>query len=170
MFIRRTEVHIQPCDNQEADNVFIKHYWMKRIRRSRRLSYAVFHVNEKVGWIQAADPFGTKLIRVLQAFNIQEAVEVCRGYFIDEAPANIESCAIGMILRMLPNNWYRRFNIMKTLAIVYQDIDVNQRGVVYRALGFKPYAYCVRARHYTAPKRGNSFGNKILWAISCREQ
>lgn len=164
MPVRKSDVHIQPCTNKEADDVFMQHYWMKRVRRSHRLSYDVFHYTEKVAWIQVADPFGTKLTKSLQVFDIQEAVELCRGYFIDAAPTNIESCAIGKILRRLPNDWYSSFGIVKKLAIVYQDVDAKQRGVVYRALGFKPYGYCVRARHYTAPTRGNSSGNKILWA------
>jgi len=163
MPVRQSDVHIKACANNEADNVFMQHYWMKRVRRSRRLSYIVSHCNEEVAWIQVADPFGTKLAKPLQAFDIQEAVELCRGYFIDAAPANIESCAIAKILRVLPNDWYSCFSVMKKLVIVYQDVDVKQRGIVYRALGFKPYACCVRARHYTAPTRGNSSGNKILW-------
>jgi hypothetical protein len=166
--VRQSDVHIQPCANKETDDVCMQHYWMKRLRRSRRLSYVVFYYNEKVAWIQVADPFGTKLAKPLQAFDIQEAVELCRGYFIDAAPANIESCAIGKILRQLPNDWYSRFGIIKKLAIVYQDVDANQKGVVYRALGFKPYAYCIGARHYTAPTRGHSSGNKILWARGLR--
>ncbi|MFC2042023.1 hypothetical protein ACFLTV_00765 [Chloroflexota bacterium] len=161
---RRSDVYIQPCTNKEADDVFIQQYWMKRVRRSRRLSFAVFHCNKKVAWIQIAEPFGTRLTKPLQTFDIQEAVELCRGYFIDAAPANIESCAIGMALRLLPNTWYSSFGLIKKLAIVYQDLDVKQRGVVYRALGFKPYACCIRARHYTTPARSNSSGNKILWA------
>ena len=164
MQVRKSDVHIQPCANKEADDLFMQQYWMKRVRRSRRLSYSVLYNDEKVAWIQVADPFGTKLAKPLQAFDIQEAIELCRGFFFDAAPANIESCAIGKILRLLPNDWYSNFGVMKKLAIVYQDIDAKQRGVVYRALGFKPYACCVRARHYTAPTRGNSKGNKIIWA------
>ena len=168
MPVRKSDVYIQQCTNKEADDVFMQHYWMKRIRRSRRLSYTVFHCNEKVAWIQVADLFGTKLTNPLQTFEIQEAVELCRGYFIDTAPAYIESCAIGKILRLIPNDWYRNFGIMKKLAIIYQDVDAKQRGVVYRALGFKPYARCIRARHYTTPTRGNSKGNKIIWARGFR--
>jgi hypothetical protein len=162
--IKKSDVHIQPRNNKEADDIFMQYYWMKRVRRSHRLSYEVYYYNDKVAWIQIAEPFGTKLTKSLQVFDIQETVELCRGYFIDDAPINIESCAIGKILRRLPNDWHRSFGIVKKLAIVYQDIDANQRGVVYRALGFKPYGYCVRARHYTAPTRGNSSGNKIIWA------
>jgi hypothetical protein len=168
IFVRRSEVYIQSCANKEADDVFLQHYWMRRVRRSRRLSYAVFYSGEKVAWIQIADPFGTKLTKPLQVFDIQEVVELCRGYFIDDAPSNIESCAIGKILRVLPNDWYSHWGIMKKIAIVYQDVDVHQRGVVYKALGFRPYACCIRARHYTAPTRGNSIGNKILWARKLR--
>ena len=95
--VRQSDVHVHPCINKEADDVFIQHYWMKRVRRSRRLSYAVFHCDEKVAWVQVADPFGTKLKKPLQTFEMQEVVELCRGYFIDNTPANIESCAIGKI-------------------------------------------------------------------------
>jgi len=168
MSVRRSEVYIESCSNKEADDVFLKHYWMRRIRRSRRLSYSVFYLGEKVAWIQIADPFGTKLTKPLQVFDLQDVVELCRGYFIDDAPSNIESCAIGKILRVLPNDWFRRWGIMKKIAIVYQDVDARQRGIVYRALGFKPYAFCIRARHYMAPTRGNSNGNKILWARKLR--
>lgn len=164
MPVRRSQVHVQLCTNKEADAIFMQYYWMKRVRRSRRLSYAVFYSDDKVAYIQVAEPFGTKLTKPLQHFDIQEAVELCRGYFIDTAPANIESCAIGKILRLLPNDWHSSFGVMKKLAVVYQDLDAKQRGVVYRALGFQPYAYCVRARHYSAPTRGNSNGKKILWA------
>ena len=162
--VRKSNVHVRQCTNKEADDIFLQHYWMRRIRRSRRLSYSVFHYNEKVAWVQLADPFGTKLKKPLQIFEIKEVVELCRGYFIDSAPANIESCAIGKILRLLPNDWYKSFGIIKKLAIIYQDLDAKQRGIVYRALGFKCYGCCVRARHHTAPTRGNSSGNKILWA------
>lgn len=166
--VRQSNVQVQQCINKEADDVFIQHYWMKRIRRSRRLSYTVFHYKEKVAWIQLADPFGTKLKKPLQIFELKEVVELCRGYFIDSAPANIESCAIGKILRILPDDWYESFGIIKKLVIIYQDVDVKQRGVVYRALGFKSYGYCVRARHHTEPTRGNSSGNKLLWARGLR--
>jgi hypothetical protein len=162
--VKKTDVRIQLCTNKEADDIFMQHYWMKRVRRSRRLSYQVFHRTEKVAWIQIADPFGTKLTKSLQLFDIQDALELCRGYFFDHAPAYIESCAIGKILRQLPNDWYNTFGVVKKLAIVYQDIDAKQRGVVYRALGFKSYGDCVRARHYTAPTRGSSSGHKIVWA------
>jgi len=168
IFVRKSNVIVQECTNKEADNVFMQHYWMKRIRRSRRLSYSVFHNNEKVAWIQIADPFGTKIKKPLQKFEIGEAVEICRGYFIESAPANIESCAIGKILRVIPNDWYRRFGVIKKLAIIYQDVDVQQLGIVYKALGFKSYGCCVRARNYKAPTRGNSKGNKILWARGLR--
>ncbi len=168
MPVRQADVHVQPCSNKEADEIFLAYYWMKRIRRSRRLSYAVFYCNEKVAWLQVAEPFGTKLTKPLDCFNIQEAVELCRGYFIDAAPSNIESCAIGKILRLLPNDWYKNFSAMKKVVILYQDIDAKQQGIVYRALNFKPYAFCVRARHYTEPKRGNSSGKKILWARGLR--
>ena len=141
---------------------------MKRIRRSRRLSYAVLHRLEKVGWVQCADPFGTNLAKPLQKFDVGDAVELCRGYFFDEAPSNIESCAIANVLRRLPDEWYQSFGVIKKLAIVYQDIDAGQKGIVYKALGFKPYARCVRARHYTSPTRGSSSGNKVVWARSLR--
>jgi hypothetical protein len=141
---------------------------MKRIRRSRKLSYVVFHRSEKVAWVQCADPFGTRLAKPLQAFGINEAVELCRGYFIDKAPANIESCAIGMVLRLLPNDWYSNYGIVKKVIVVYQDMDAGQDGTVYRALGFRPYAQCVRARHYAKPARGNSQGRKVVWARGLR--
>ena len=159
IMVRQSNVQVQQCNNKEADDVFIQHYWMKRIRRSRRLSYLVFHRNEKVAWVQLADPFGTKIKKPLQVFELHEVVELCRGYFIDSAPSNIESCAIGKILRLIPNDWHKSFGITKKIAIIYQDIDAKQRGVVYRALGFKSYGYCVRARLHTAPTRGNSSQN-----------
>lgn len=146
----------------------MREYWMKRIRRSRRLSYSVFHRLEKVAWIQCADPFGTKLARPLQVFDIGEALELCRGYFLDEAPSNIESCAIAKVLRRVPDEWHDSFGVIKKLAIVYQDLDAGQKGIVYRALGFRPYARCVGARHYTEPTRGGSEGHKVVWARKLR--
>jgi hypothetical protein len=164
MFLKQEEVRIQLCPNKEADDIFLQHYWMKRIRRSRRLSYVVVYFGKKVAWIQIADPFGTKIKKPLQDFNIQETVELCRGYFIDDTPVNIESCAISKILRVLPNEWHSTFGITKKLVIVYQDIDAKQKGIVYKALNFRQYGYCIRARHYTTPTRGNRSGQKILWA------
>jgi hypothetical protein len=168
IFVRRSEVYVESCANKEADDIFLQHYWMKRIRRSRRLSYTALYNGEKVAWIQIADPFGTRLTKPMHVFDLQEVVELCRGYFIDDAPSNIESCAIAKMLRILPNDWYSRWGIMKKIAIVYQDVDVHQQGIVYKALGFKPYACCIRARHYMSPTRGNSVGNKILWARKLR--
>jgi hypothetical protein len=168
MPIKREDVIIWPCPNREADDIFVRYYWMKRVRRSRRLSYTVIYDGAKVAWIQCADPFGTKLAKPLEIFEINDAVELCRGYFIEEAPSNIESCAIAKVLRLIPNDWYYSFGVTKKLAIVYQDLDSNQKGVVYQALGFKPYYYCNRARHFSKPKRGNSHGRKILWAKSLR--
>ena len=163
MAVRKSDVTVMLCTNKEADDVFMQHYWMKRVRRSQRLSYIVVYQNEIVAWIQVAEPFGTRLTKSLQIYNINEAVELCRGYFIDEAPMNIESCSIGKILRRLPNDWYQNYNTIKKLSIIFQDIDANQKGTVYRALGFKPYGYCVRARHFTLPSRGSSSGKKIIW-------
>ena len=165
---RRRDVLIRPCDNRQADDIFLRHYWMKRIRRSRRLSYSVLYRNEEVAWIQCADPFGTRLAKPLQRFDIQEAVELCRGYFVDSAPGNIESCSIAMVLRFLPNDWYRAFGVVKRIAIVYQDLDAGQKGIVYKALGFAPYGRCHRARHHLASTRGNSRGNKMIWARGLR--
>ena len=65
------------CENKEADEVFLEHYWMKRIRRSRRLSYVVYYLYSKVAWIQVADPFGTKLKQPLQNFDISEVIGLC---------------------------------------------------------------------------------------------
>jgi hypothetical protein len=166
--VRKADVRVQECTNKEADDIYLNSYWMRRMRRSRRLSYSIFYRDEKVAWVQIADPFGTKLKKPLQVFELHEVIELCRGYFVDSAPANIESCAIGKILRLVPNDWYKSFGIIKKIAIIYQDIDARQRGVVYRALGFKSYGYCVRARHHTAPTRGNSSGNKIIWARGLR--
>jgi len=161
---RREKVCVKICDNSEADDVFNNQYWMTRLRRSRRISYEISYDSVKVGWIQCADPFGTKLAKPLQVFDINETVELCRGYFYDEAPGNIESCAIAKVLRLIPNQWYINYAKVKRVALVYQDIDVGQKGIVYKALGFVPYAKCLRARHYSEPKRGNSKGQKILWA------
>jgi hypothetical protein len=166
--LRREDVVIQKCSNKEAEEIFGRYYWLKRIRRSRRLSYTVLISGEQIAWVQCADPFGTKLTKPLQSFDINEAVELCRGYFVEEAPANIESCAIGKILRILPNDWFSSFHVIKKIVIVYQDIDVGQRGIVYQALGFLPIASCRRARHYSKPTRGNSNGNKIIWARALR--
>src|SRR5574341_1738531 len=164
--VRREDVSVKLCNNSEADHVFVHQYWMTRVRRSRRISYEVWYNGVRVGWIQCADPFGTKLAKPLQVFDINEAVELCRGYFYDDAPSNIESCAIGKVLRQVPNQWYKDFKVIKKVALIYQDIDVAQKGIVYRALGFVPYAKCLRARHYSAPKHGDSKGQKILWARS----
>ncbi|MFC1967311.1 hypothetical protein ACFLV2_01525 [Chloroflexota bacterium] len=161
---RRSDVRVESCVNKEADDVFVQHYWMKRIRRSQRLSYTIIYQNEIVAWIQVAEPFGTQLTKSLQTFHINEAVELCRGYFIDDAPKNIESCAIGKMLRRLPNDWFREYKTTKKIGIIFQDINADQKGIVYKALGFKPYGYCVRARHYTLPTRGSSSGKKIVWA------
>lgn len=168
MSLRRENVIITQCTNVEADEIFMRQYWMKRIRRSRRLSYSVFYKREKVAWIQCADPFGTKFAKPLEIFKINDAIELCRGYFLEDAPSNIESCAIGKVLRLVPNDWYDNFGVIKKIAIVYQDLDSNQKGIVYQALGFYPYYYCKRARHFSKPKRGNSHGRKILWAKTLR--
>ena len=166
--IRRKEITVQQCDNSEADEIFQEHYWMKRIRRSRKLSYCAFYLGEKVAWIQCADPFGTSLAKPLQAFDIGEAIELCRGYFRDEAPGNIESCTIANVMRRLPNDWYVKFGVVKKIAIVYQDLDIGQKGIVYGAVGFLPYAKAKRARHHSEAKRGNSKGYKIVWARALR--
>lgn len=166
--VRRSDIHIEQCGNKEADNIFLRYYWMKRVRRSRRLSYGVFYGNEKVAWIQVADPFGTRLKTPLQTLELTEVAELCRGYFAESAPANTESCAIAMILRALPNDWYIRFGEIKKIAVAYQDVDARQRGIVYKALGFKTYGRCPRARHYMSPTRGNSSGNKMLWVRRLR--
>jgi hypothetical protein len=57
-FIRRKDVIVEICSNEEADKIFVDNYWMTRKRRSRRISYSVEHLGEKVAWIQCADPFG----------------------------------------------------------------------------------------------------------------
>lgn len=162
--ITRESVMVIPCDNHEADFIFNKNYWMNRTRRSRRLSYTVIYGGTNVAWLQCADPFGTKLAKPLQMFDINDAVEICRGYFLEDTPCNIESCAIGKVLRIIPNDWYTHFGKIKKLAIIYQDTDAGQKGIVYRALGFMPYSRCAHARHHSKPTRGNSHGNKILWA------
>jgi hypothetical protein len=164
--IRREEITVERCDNPEADKVFVEQYWMKQIRRSRRISYVVILGGKKVAWIQCADLFGTKLTKRLQRFDINEAVEVCRGYFIDDTPRYIESCAISKVLNLIPNEWYSEFKVIKKIAIIYQDIDAFQKGIVYKALGFSPYGLCTHARHYSKAKHGNSRGNKIVWARS----
>jgi hypothetical protein len=166
--IFRKDVTVEMCSNEEADRIFIEKYWMSRKRRSRRMSYSVEHMGEKVAWIQCADPFGTKLAKPLQLFDINDAIELARGYFLDKIPCNIESCAIAMVLRRIVYDWYLSFNVLKKIAIVYQDLDIEQRGIVYRALGFKSYGTCKRARYYSKPKHGNSTGNKIIWARALR--
>lgn len=164
MKLFRSDVEIRVCENSEADQVYIENYWLKRIRRSRRISFCGFYKGKKVAWVQCADPFGTKLAKPIQMFEINESVELCRGYFIEETPSNLESCVIGKVMKVISNEWFKRFNVTKKIAIVYQDLDAGQRGIVYKAAGFKPYAKCRRARHYSVPARGNSKGNKILWA------
>ncbi len=167
--VRRADLSIILCPNPMVDQVMMAHYWMPRIRRSRRLSYCVRYRHDDVAWIQCADPFGTKLAGPLNAVDIQDAVELCRGYFLDAAPKNVESCGIAMVLRRLPGDWYRSYGAIKKIAIVYQDIDAGQRGVVYKAVGFRPYAHCVRARHYlTRARSTNSAGRKIVWARPLR--
>jgi hypothetical protein len=166
--LTRTDVSVIQCPNREADTVFADKYWMPRVRRSRKLSYAIQYREDTVAWVQCADPFGTRLAKPLQAFDIDDALELARGYFIDEAPQNIESCAIAMVLRRIPNDWYSKFGVIKKIVIVYQDLDAAQAGTVYKALGFAPYALCVRARHHTNPTRGNTRGHKIVWARHLR--
>ena len=166
--LKKEDVLVLPCANEVADDIFSHHYWLKRKRRSRRLSYSVSYQGLEAAWIQCADPFGTKLAKPLQIFDINDAIEICRGYFIDDTPSNIESCAIGKVLRLIPNHWYTSFGIVKKVAIIYQDIDAGQQGIVYRALGFVPYLRCPRARHHSKPTRGNSHGNKIVWARALR--
>ncbi len=82
-FILRKDVAVEMCSNEEADKIFIDNYWMTRKRRSRRISYSVEYLDEKVAWIQCADPFGTKLAKPLQIFDINESIELARGYFLD---------------------------------------------------------------------------------------
>ena len=166
--IYRKDVTVDKCSNEEADKIFIENYWMIRKRRSRRISYSVEHLGEKVAWIQCADPFGTKLAKPFQLFDINESVELARGYFLENIPCNIESCAIAMVLRRITNDWFMSFNALKKIVIVYQDLDIEQQGIVYRALGFKPYGLCKRARYYAKPKHGNSTGKKIIWAKALR--
>jgi len=167
-FIYRKNVTVEKCSNDEADKIFIEKYWMNRKRRSRRISYSVEHLGEKVAWIQCADPFGTKLAKPLQLFDINDAIELARGYFLENIPCNIESCAIAMVLRKITIDWFLAFNVLKKIVIVYQDLDIEQQGVVYRALGFKSYGSCKRARYYSKPKHGNSTGKKIIWARALR--
>jgi hypothetical protein len=73
-----------------------------------------------------------------------------------------------MVLRLLPNDWFSNFGVAKKVIIIYQDMDAGQEGTVYRALGFRPYAQCARARHHAAPTRGNSHGHKMVWARGLR--
>lgn len=168
MILRREDVTTQLIENSEADEVFLEKYWLKRKRHSRRLSYAVFLKSEKVAWIQVADLFGTLLCKPLQMHSISEAIEVCRGYFIESAPSNIESCGIANVLRRLPNDWYRSFGVVKKIAIIYQDMDYGQKGIVYKALGFEPIAETTHGRHYKLTSRGNSTGTKIVWVRALR--
>jgi hypothetical protein len=168
MTLQREDVSIWPISNLEADEVFLEKYWLKRKRHSRRLSYAVFWKGSKVAWVQAADLFGTSLPKPLQKYSIGDAVEICRGYFIDSAPSNIESCGIASILRQLPNDWYQNYGVMKKIAIIYQDLDYGQKGIVYKAMGFKPIGKTTRGRHYKSSSRGNSKGEKIVWVRALR--
>lgn len=166
--IFRKDVKTWLCDNKEADEIFLSCYWIKRIRYSKRLSYCVFWKYNKVGWIQVAEPFGTRLAKPLQQYQIGEAVELCRGYFLDIAPLNIESCAIAMVLRDVPNQWYYYYGCIKKIAIIYQDLDYGQPGIVYKALGFHPYGETVNGRNYLSPSRGDSHGKKVVWAKTLR--
>ncbi|HMD87936.1 MAG TPA: hypothetical protein VKF38_02125 [Anaerolineaceae bacterium] len=166
--IRREDVKIMLCSNIEADEIFLENYWLKRKRRSRRISYSVCYHGKQVAWIQCADPFGTKLAKPIDQFSINDAIELCRGYFIDCAPDNIESCAIAKVLRNIPNDWFNLFGVIKKIAIIYQDLDAGQKAIVYKALGFKNFGNCTRSRHYLHPARGDSNGHKILWARALR--
>lgn len=168
MIIRREDVTTCRIENSEADEVFLSRYWLKRKRHSRRLSYAVFWKNEKVAWVQVADLFGTMLAKPLQMYSINEAIEICRGYFLESAPSNIESCGIANVLRRLPNDWYQSFGVIKKIAIIYQDMDYGQKGIVYRAMGFDSIAKTTHGRHYKSSSRGNSNGMKIIWVRALR--
>ena len=168
MPILRGDVSIWPISNKEADDVFLEKYWLKRKRHSRRLSYAVFWKGAKVAWVQVADLFGTSLPKQINEFSIGEAIEVCRGYFIDSAPSNIESCGIAHVLRKTPNDWYQNFGVVKKIAIIYQDLDYGQKGIVYKALGFKPIGETSNGRHYKSASRGHSKGRKTIWVRSLR--
>lgn len=163
-----TEVTVDQIDNHVADDIFMQFYWLKRKRHSRRLSYSVFYKSRIVAWLQCADPFGTKLAKPLDLFNVNDAVELSRGYFLDNTPQNIESCAISKVLKRLSNDWFQQFEVIKKIAIVYQDLDFGQKGIVYKSLGFIPYAYTTRGRHYSSTARGNSHGRKIIWARKLR--
>lgn len=170
--VKRSQLSVRLCDNSVADTKVLTYYWMPRLRRSRRMSYEVALEGEPVAWVQCADIFGTKLAKPLQIFDVQEAIELCRGFFLDNAPTNTESCAITMILRRLAKDWYEKFCILKKIVVVYQDLDFGQPGIVYKASGFLPYATCVRARHYISPARGGTKGSKkgykIVWARALR--
>jgi hypothetical protein len=168
MTLRRGDVTTQQITNSEADEVFLEKYWLKRKRHSRRLSYGVFWKGEKVAWVQVADLFGTLLPKPLQMYSIGEAIEVCRGYFLESAPSNIESCGIANILRRLPNDWFQKFGVEKKIAIIYQDMDYGQKGIVYKAMGFNPIGETTHGRHYKSSSRGNSLGTKIIWARALR--
>lgn len=168
MLLIRNEVTVDICANKRADAIYRQHYWLKRVRRSRRLSYVATYKEKEVAWVQCADPFGTKLAKPLQVFTVNDAVELCRGYFIDDTPSNMESCVISKVLRRIPNDWYQRFEVIKKVAIVYQNLDADQKGIVYKASGFHPYAKCTHARDFSMPARGSSKGNMIIWARALR--
>lgn len=168
MTLNSREVAVEICMNKQADDVYKKNYWLKRVRRSRRISYVATYRGKEVAWVQCADPFGTKLAKPLQIFFINDAVELCRGYFIDDTPSNMESCVISKVLRRIANDWYKRFKVIKKIATVYQNLDADQQGVVYKASGFRPYAKCARARHFLMPARGDSKGKMIIWARALR--
>ncbi|HQC64131.1 MAG TPA: hypothetical protein PK459_03410 [Anaerolineaceae bacterium] len=160
----RKDVSVKLCSNLEADNVFLKNYWLKRKRHSRRLSYRIHWQKQAVGWVQVADPFGTQLTPALQEYSVSEAIELCRGFFLEEAPLNIESCGIAMVLRDVPNTWFINFGEIKRIAIVYQDLDFGQKGIVYKALGFSQFGRTVKGRNYLYPSRGDIRGEKVIWA------
>jgi len=123
MMIRRA----QPSESREIKRWIEVHHYLKSAPPGYRVALEFVDKGERIGAMLLGRPTSRELDADLW-------LELTRMYFVDAAPKNTESAALGM-MRKWVRTWMPRIKGL----ISYSDPAVGHKGTVYLADGWAPF-------------------------------
>ena len=164
-------LRILKITNREANAFFRKYHYLHRIRRSKKICYAILIKGVVVGFLEFSYPIWHRRRGVIPPYKQGEVVELSRVCLLDSAPKNSESCAISKALKQIKSDWKSSTGIMPKVVVSYSDKKgQGHSGGIYKAVGFKIIGVSHRKTHRCGSMRHphpySSDDGKLLYAIS----
>jgi|SRR3990167_2812553 len=153
MMLRRA----QPSESRALREWIMTYHYLRSAPPGYRVALEFLDGRMRIGAMLLGRPTSRKLDPELW-------LELTRMYFVDEAPKNTESRALGMMRR-----WVRVWMPEVRGMIAYSDPGAGHNGVIYLADGWAPMGLSdsAHASWRTRPQRRYSEAtNKLRWVRS----